>query len=201
MFTGIIREVGRIETVKKGTPWKLTIEAPGLSPSLRRGDSICVSGACLTVTDTTIRSFDVDVTAETLARTTLTAARSGMPVNLEPAVKAQSGLDGHIVQGHVDTTGRIIKISGRTVKDIIIRPETASSSLILEKGSITVNGISLTVSQIRPGGEFSVSVIPVTLSETNLGRCHAGDTVNLEYDIIGKYVDAWLRAGSWRLKG
>lgn len=192
MFTGIIREVGKIANVRRGTPWKLTIEAPLLSPLLKRGDSICVSGACLTVVAGTARTFDVEVSAETISRTTLSGSRSGMHVNLEPAVTADSKLDGHIVQGHVDGTGRILKLSGRTLKDMVIRPDVKPGPLVVEKGSIAVNGISLTISAVLPSGDFSVALIPLTLQETNLGSMTAGDAVNLEYDIIGKYVNAWM---------
>jgi len=194
MFTGIIRETGIITRIKRGNPWLFTIKAPELAPSIQRGDSISVSGACLTAVSISSDSFDVEVSTETINRTIFSAARSGMYVNLEPAITMSAALDGHIVQGHVDGTGRITRLTGGKQKEIHIKPDTDAGSLIVEKGSVTVDGISLTIAKILPGSAFSIAVIPLTVSDTTLKYRHAGDRINLEYDIIGKYVNRWLSA-------
>lgn len=190
MFTGIIREVGKIATVRRGNPWRLTIEAPGICPNITRGDSISVSGACLTAIASSETHFEVEISDETIKRTNFITVRSGRKVNLEPAITLQTALDGHIVQGHVDGTAKIVKIKGRTQKVFHFRLDSAAEWPVIEKASIAINGISLTVAEVFPGNEFSVSVIPLTLSETDLQFLVAGDIVNIEYDILGKYVYA-----------
>lgn len=192
MFTGIIREIGVITRIKRGNPWIVTIEAPDISGSVSRGDSIAVSGACLTAVAMTDKSFDVDVSRETLSKTTLESWKSGTRVNLEPAITMSAALDGHIVQGHIDGTGKIVRVSGSRQREIWVRPDKDPGALIVSKGSVSIDGISLTIADFRPGGEFSVAVIPLTLSDTTLQYRRAGDRVNLEYDIIGKYVHRWM---------
>ncbi|MGB3977321.1 MAG: riboflavin synthase [bacterium] len=190
MFTGIIREVGKIASIRRGNPWRLTIEAPGLSSKIARGDSISVSGACLTAVGSSESHFEVEISNETIKRTNFVTMRTGKKVNLEPAITLQTALDGHIVQGHVDGTAKIVKIQGRTQKVFRFRPDAPSDWPIIEKASIAINGISLTIAEVFAGNEFSVSVIPLTLAETDLQFLVAGDVVNLEYDILGKYVYA-----------
>jgi riboflavin synthase len=199
MFTGIIREIGTIATIRRGNPWRMTIEAPGLSSGIRRGDSISVSGACLTAISSTDSRFDVDMSNETAKRTTFSSARAGKRVNLEPAITLQTALDGHIVQGHVDGTAGIVRITGRTQKIFRFRPNSRAEWPVVEKASIAINGISLTVAEVFPGGDFSVSVIPLTLAETDMQFLVAGDAVNLEYDILGKYVYARMNTNNGRL--
>lgn len=172
----------------------MTLSAPIIAAAATRGDSISVSGACLTVVDRTETTFDVEISAETIRRTAFRSVRSGVRVNLEPALRMESLMDGHIVQGHVDGTGRIARISGRKEKLFRIRPERNPGPGIVEKGSIAMDGISLTIADVFPGGEFTVAVIPLTLADTTLQFRRAGDILNLEYDILGKYVGRWLSA-------
>ncbi len=193
MFTGIIREIGTVQWLRRGDPWILRIQAPRLTPNLKRGDSVAVSGVCLTVVILEKDTFTVEVSRETITRSRFGSLAAGHPVNLEPALTLADGLDGHIVQGHVDETARITRITGGRQKTFWIRPSRNPGALIVEKGSVAVEGVSLTISDLRSAGEFSVSLIPLTLDDTTLGRNRAGDTVNLEYDILGKYVARALK--------
>ncbi len=189
MFTGIIREIGTVKTVRRGIGRQIGIRAPGTSAALGIGDSVAVNGACLSAVAVHGDSFEADISSETIARTTLGNLRPGMRVNLETSLAADGRFDGHIVQGHVDGTGRIVKVAGtRENRVITIRPDQDPGPLLVDKGSICVDGVSLTV--IEPGnrGEFKIAVIPLTLRHTILENVVAGDKVNLEYDIIGKYV-------------
>ena len=194
MFTGIMREIGTITRVRRGTPWRMTVRALRTAAAANRGDSIAVSGVCLTVVDRTDTEFEVEISAETIRRTAFQSVRSGVRVNLEPALRMDSLLDGHIVQGHVDGTGRIIQVTGRTEKVYRIRPDTDPGPLIVEKGSVALDGISLTVADLLPGNEFTVAVIPLTLADTTFADRRAGDILNIEYDILGKYVGRWVGA-------
>ena len=194
MFTGIVREIGTISRIKRGNPWVMHMKAPVLAPGIKRGDSISVSGACLTAIDVQPDGFVVEVSNETIGRTIFKGAASGMKVNLEPAITMSSALDGHIVQGHVDGVGRVIRLTGSRQKEIWIRPDRDPGPLLVPKGSVTVDGVSLTVADLKPGGEFSVAIIPLTLADTTFQFRRGGDRVNLEYDVIGKYVDRWMSA-------
>ncbi|HEY5527121.1 MAG TPA: riboflavin synthase [Candidatus Anoxymicrobiaceae bacterium] len=190
MFTGIIEERGKvIELSPKGA---LKVGASLVLEETNPGESIAVSGVCLTVVDMTASTFTVDVMPETLKRSTLGSLRPGAPVNLERAVQAGGRLGGHLVNGHVDGVGtvRSRRQQGNAVFfDIDV--ETEVSKYMVSKGSVTVDGISLTVVEARPAG-FSVSIIPHTLAQTTLDDARVGTRVNIEVDIIAKYVEAFI---------
>ncbi|MEW5811669.1 MAG: riboflavin synthase [Actinomycetota bacterium] len=191
MFTGIVEELGEIVGRENlGDAARLVIRGPIVTSDAGHGDSIAVNGVCLTVVDVLADgSFSADVMAETLNRSSLSGADVGTRVNLERAAAVSSRLGGHIVQGHVDGTGHIVS---RTPSEhwTVVRiglPESLSR-YIVEKGSITVDGVSLTVSGLGPDW-FEVSLIPTTLDLTTLGRAEVGAPVNLEVDVIAKYVE------------
>ncbi|HET5670532.1 TPA: riboflavin synthase [Streptococcus pneumoniae] len=189
MFTGIIEEIGKVERIQKDSRnCKLSIKASKILTDIHLGDSIAVNGICLTVTYFNHQSFTVDVMNETWSRTALTLLKHGSEVNLERALSVNGRLGGHVVTGHIDGTGKISSIKKddnavwyqiNTQKEIL--------DLIVEKGSITIDGISLTVAKVSKVN-FSVSVIPHTLEQTILKSKQVGSTVNLENDILGKYV-------------
>ncbi len=193
MFTGIVNEVGTLLGIHRGANSAvLTIGAKTILEDVKLGDSIAVNGVCLTVTSFTPSQFTADVMHETLNRSSLGALRPGNPVNLERAMRADGRFDGHIVAGHIDGTGTIASI--RRDDNAIrytIRTTPAILRYIIEKGSIAIDGISLTVTEVTRE-TFSVSVIPHTASCTNLAQRRIGDTVNLENDCIGKYVERLL---------
>ena len=194
MFTGIIEEKGTIITVKKGAHSAvLKISAKEVLGDARIGDSIAVNGVCLTVTHITDSSFEADVMHETLNRTSLSALSGGSKVNLERAMAAGGRFGGHIVSGHIDGTGTIKSIT-RDDNAIWYKISAKKEILryIVEKGSIAIDGISLTVAKVSDT-DFSVSVIPHTSSVTTLGDRKVGDIVNLENDIIGKYVEKLMK--------
>ena len=193
MFTGIIEEVGTVKQIQKNPASAvITIAADTVLEQTKIGDSIAVNGVCLTVTDLKADSFTADVMHETLRRSSLGSVRTGSPVNLERAMSANGRFGGHIVAGHVDATGQI---AGRKQDDnaIWIRVEAPPEVLryVVEKGSVTIDGISLTVAVVT-AHDFSVSVIPHTAEVTTLGSKKEGELVNLETDIIGKYVEKLL---------
>lgn len=200
MFTGIVEEVGEIVDLRRGKESAaLRVRGPVVTADAHHGDSISVNGVCLTVTALGTDSFEVDVMAETLARSSLGGLQVGSPVNLERAMSATGRLGGHIVQGHVDGTGTVrSRRPGEAweVVEIGLVPEL--SRYLVEKGSVTIDGVSLTVVDVDPEA-FTVSLIPTTLAETTLGRLPVGATVNLEVDVIGKYVATYLdrMAGGW----
>jgi len=193
MFTGLIEEVGTIASVgRHGSMIDITIEASSVLDGIKIGDSIAVSGPCLTVVALGDSSFTVQAVEETLRRTTLETLRKGIPVNLERSLRLGDRLGGHLVQGHVDGTGKIVARKGTSGNIVLgIAPETALERYIVEKGPIAVDGISLTVAYAKRG-EFEVSVIPHTLEMTTLKQARMGDTVNLETDIIAKYAEKLL---------
>ncbi len=190
MFTGIIEEVGRLERIQRGAKSaRLAIDAQRITEDLRLGDSVAVNGVCLTVTDFQKQGFWADVMHETLNRSSLGALQAGSLVNLERAMAANGRFGGHIVAGHVDGLGKIIGIS----KDdnaiwFTLQAEEKIMRYVVEKGSVAIDGISLTVAWVREG-QFAVSVIPHTAKETTLGERKTGDMVNLETDIVGKYIE------------
>lgn len=193
MFTGIIEEVGTIRSVAKGSKSAvLTVEASKVLEGSKVGDSIAVNGVCLTVTAMTARQFTADVMAETLRRSSLGSLTRAGKVNLERAMPADGRFGGHIVSGHIDGTGTILSL---TPEDnavwVRIQAEKEVLKYIVEKGSVAIDGISLTVADVTET-DFAVSVIPHTGSETTLLSKMAGDIVNLENDVIGKYVDKLL---------
>lgn len=196
MFTGIIEEVGKIKNIQGGTNYKLTIAASKILEDIHLGDSIAVNGICLTAISWDNGSFTVDVMRETLERTSLHRLRAGSFVNLERALAANGRFGGHIVLGHIDGTGEIINIR-RDVNAVWYKIKTSEKIMefIIEKGSIAIDGISLTVAKVDRS-TFYVSVIPHTLENTILLRKKTGDIVNLENDIVGKYIKSFTDKNS-----
>ena len=197
MFTGIIEQIGSVqEMTDNEIGRRLVLSAPGIG-ELPIGASISVNGVCLTAVGTKDDSLSVDIVPETLQRTNLGNLTAGNQVNLERPMSAQGRFDGHIVQGHIDGVGTVSAIDrtddGGVVMNIDV-PESLSRYLV-EKGSITVDGVSLTVASISAAG-LSVALIPHTLQVTTLGLRRKGDTVNLEVDVLAKYVERLLRAHS-----
>ena len=195
MFTGIVEELGEV------TGWqdlpdaaRITVRGPLVTSDAGHGDSICVSGVCLTVVDNVDGAFTADVMRETLQRSSLGALSVGSVVNLERAVRLQDRFGGHLVQGHVDGTGEIVSKSPSehwTVVRVSVPLEL--DRYVVEKGSITLDGVSLTVMAVQPGW-LEVSLIPTTLALTTLGAKQPGEPVNLEVDITAKYVEKLLAA-------
>ncbi|TFB90979.1 riboflavin synthase [Cryobacterium sp. HLT2-28] len=207
MFTGIIEELGRIERVDPSADAvRLTVRGPLVVSDAGHGDSISVSGVCLTVVDRTEETFTADVMAQTLRMSTLSGATAGTPVNLERAALVGGRLGGHIVQGHIDGTSELLTITPGDAWRVLrfsLSPELAP--LVTSKGSIAVDGVSLTVSDISPADAaeqwFDVSLIPETLTATTLGERMVGDHVNIETDILARHVERMLdlaAAGSKR---
>lgn len=193
MFTGIIEEIGTVRRIERGAKGaRLTIGAETVLEGTKIGDSIATNGVCLTVTGMTADSFAADVMAETLRRSGLGALQSGAPVNLERAMPADGRFGGHIVSGHIDGTGTVAALR-REDNAVWVTVHAAPSLLryIVEKGSIAIDGVSLTVAAVDTDG-FSVSIIPHTGAQTILLGKKPGDTVNLECDVIGKYVEKLL---------
>ncbi|MFB3816515.1 MAG: riboflavin synthase [Candidatus Methylomirabilales bacterium] len=189
MFTGIVEAVGRVRAMARaGAGARIAIAAPGILASLRVGESLAVDGVCLTVTAREADAVRADVSAETLARTTLGRRRPGDAVNLERPVQAGQPLGGHLVTGHVDAVGTIASRRGHGQEEIVrIRFPRALAPLLVLKGSIAVDGISLTVAELAPDA-FGVALIPHTARATTLGRKRVGDLVNLEADLIAKHL-------------
>lgn len=195
MFTGIIEEVGTVQNISlKGNSGSISIKASKVLENSLIGDSIAVNGVCLTVTNMTNSSFTADVMAETVRRTNLGFLTSGSKVNLERAMAADGRFGGHIVSGHIDGTGTIISLKKEeNAVWVHIKASQEIINLIVEKGSITIDGISLTVASVDDStSQFAVSVIPHTASETTLLTKSCGDIVNLENDIVAKYVQKLL---------
>jgi riboflavin synthase len=195
MFTGIIEATATVARLDpKGGGARVTIETTRPLPKLVLGESIAVNGACLTVTGFRGRRFTVDVSPETLRRTTLGGLRPRDPVNLERALRMGDRLGGHLVQGHVDGTGTLEAITpDRDWSLYRFRAPNALAPYLVEKGSVAVDGVSLTVFACR-GGRFSVALIPHTLAATTLGRRRPGDAVNVEADVLLKQIAAMLRS-------
>lgn len=193
MFTGIVEEIGVVRGVVSGSEWgSISIGARRVLEGTRRGDSIAVNGVCLTVTALSRDGFTADVMAETLRRSNLGALKAGEAVNLERAMAADSRFGGHIVSGHVDNFGEIVDTSQEgSAFWLTLSAPPDLLELVVEKGSITLDGVSLTVAA-RTENTFSVSLIPTTQMDTTLLRKRPGDKINLEADVIGKYVRALL---------
>ncbi len=189
MFTGIVEEIGTVKMKKAGI---LELNATKVLEDVHLGDSIAVNGVCLTVTSFTSHSFCVDVMPETFRRTSLGILKPGSKVNLERAMAANGRFGGHIVAGHVDATGTISNVQAED-NAVWMTIETPRSLLkyIIEKGSITMDGVSLTVAAVS-NHDFKVSLIPTTADETILLSKNVGDPINLEVDMIGKYVEKLL---------
>ncbi|MCL1898387.1 MAG: riboflavin synthase [Micrococcales bacterium] len=193
MFTGLVEAMGTlVKFAQRGSGALLQVQAPMITPELQLGDSVAVNGVCLTVTDLDQGAFSADVMAETLRRTTLGELASGAKVNLERAVRADGRLGGHIVQGHVDGIGQLISRSeGVDWDDLVFGLPSQLARYAASKGSIAIDGVSLTVTSVSDQ-DFGVSLIPATLNQTTLGNVRAGDKVNLEMDVIAKYVERLL---------
>jgi riboflavin synthase len=196
VFTGIVEELGEVVAVEPlQDASRLTVRGPLVTRDAGHGDSICVNGVCLTVVDSRDGAFTADVMSETLRRSSLGALSAGSPVNLERAVRVSDRLGGHVVQGHVDGTGELQQVTPDEHWTVVrISLADGLARYVVEKGSITVDGVSLTVSAIGPDW-FEVSLIPTTLALTTLGAKGPGDPVNLEVDVMAKYVEKLLLAG------
>lgn len=198
MFTGIIEEIGEITAITPaGDGWRLTVHAPRAAADAVHGESIAVSGVCLTVVGSTSDTFDADVMKQTLDVAALGGAAVGTRVNIEKAMPVGARLGGHIVQGHVDGTGRVLEVRpGAQWSVLRISLPDDLAPLVVDKGSISVDGTSLTVSAVSaPSGAsawFEVSLIPETLAATTLGSRAVGDIVNLETDILARHVERLL---------
>lgn len=202
MFTGIIEELGTVGAMdRRSDSIRLTIEAKKVLEGTQLGDSIAVNGICLTVTSLGPSYFTADVMHETMRRTGLADVRSGSQVNLERALQVGSRLGGHIVSGHIDGVGRIISITTDGIAKVIrIGIPDTMTPFIVEKGSIAIDGISLTVAAVTPDS-FTVSIIPHTMANTTLLTKREGSIVNLETDMIGKYVHNFTVDYTQRGKG
>ena len=191
MFTGIIEDVGRVSAiVNSGGRRRITVDS-SLAGELKKGASIAVSGVCLTALDITPRSFSADLAAETWTRTSLSRLKNGALVNLELAMRADARLGGHIVQGHVDATGKFLslkKIDGAEDYWLEIEIPAELARYVIFKGSLSIEGISLTVARID-GNRVSVAIIPHTAEATNLKSLKASDPINLEVDMLSKYAE------------
>ena len=198
MFTGIVQDVGRVQVLEaRDGDVQMVIEFDRMDPSgIRIGDSICVQGCCLTATELLGSAFAADVSRETLSLTTLGDLRPGTSVNLEPSLKAGDSLGGHLVSGHVDGIATITSISGdaRSQRLKIAVPSDLAR-YIARKGSVAVDGVSLTVNEVD-GNEFGVNIIPHTQTVTTLGRLVVGARVNLEIDQVARYVERLLLGSS-----
>jgi len=194
MFTGIVEALGAVRDAEdRGSTRRLRVDAPAIAAALSAGDSVAVDGACLTVVEQDGDAFAVDVIGTTLARTVAGSYRDGSIVNLERALQAGSRLDGHIVQGHVDGIGHLM----RCMRDgefwlMDFRLPGDVAELTVERGSIALNGVSLTVAEMTEPDICRIGVIPFTWEHTNLGRLEVGGAVNVEGDLIGKYVGKLL---------
>lgn len=199
MFTGIIEEVGRVTRIaREGGNRRLTVSATRLNRELKQGDSIAVSDVCLTAVEITPKSFAADLAAETWKRTSFSRLKKNARVNLELPMRADGRFGGHIVQGHVDGTGKFLALDRIRGADdywlhIEIPPELAR--YVIFKGSLCIEGISLTVAQIE-GTKVSAAIIPHTVKMTNLKSLKRGDPVNLEVDMVAKYVEKMIKGES-----
>lgn len=195
MFTGIILAVGKISQIEqKAGDVRLAIDTGSLSlKGANLGDSIAVNGICLTAVELGEHNFVADVSNETLARTNLKSATAGTPVNLELALTPQTRLGGHIVSGHVDGLAKLLEqtADGRSIRFRFKAPDSLAK-YIAEKGTICINGISLTINKVE-GAEFSVNIVPHTLKETTLGAISVGDHVNIEVDLLARYMERLMK--------
>ena len=193
MFTGIVEELGEVVALTDlGDSVRLTLRGPTVVEGAAHGDSIAVNGVCLTVVDATVDGFTADVMRETLDRSCLGALAAGDPVNLERPLRLDGRLGGHLVQGHVDGTGTILERSPSEHWEVVrVSLPDDLARYVVHKGSVTVDGVSLTVASLSDES-FTVSLIPTTLELTTLGRKKVGDPVNLEVDVVAKYVERLL---------
>ena len=196
MFTGLVEEVGTITSiVERAGNHRITIKAPETAKELKQGNSVAVSGVCLTALDIQSDSFCADLAAETWARTSLSRITEGARINLELPLRADGRMGGHIVQGHVDGTGRLVVLEPIPNADdfwlLIDIPEDLEKYVVF-KGSIAIEGISLTVAKLE-GLRLTIAIIPHTIRMTNLGSLKPGDPVNIETDIVAKYLEKWMK--------
>ncbi|MEQ8173632.1 MAG: riboflavin synthase [Syntrophomonadaceae bacterium] len=196
IFTGIVEEIGKVIKLEPGSQsYRIGVEAARVLSDVKLGDSIAVNGVCLTVVEFNSRSFAADVMPETVSKTTIGSLKPGDPINLERALRLADRLGGHLVQGHVDAVGRIVQ---KERLDIAIILRIGAPAVLLKyavpKGSIAIDGVSLTVVDVFEDS-FTVSLIPHTAHQTVLGSKNPGDSVNLESDIIGRYVERLLTPG------
>lgn len=192
MFTGLVAELGKVTAITKGeTSSVVTVHAPSLTPELGIGDSIAVNGTCLTATSLTEDSFTADVMVQTLSLTSLGKLEVGSVVNLELAAQMDMRMGGHIVQGHVDGIATVVsREPGEKWEKFVIEVPVALSRYIVNQGSIAVDGVSLTVGEINDeNNHLTLWLIPETLEKTNLSKKSPGDIVNIEVDILAKYVE------------
>jgi riboflavin synthase len=196
MFTGLIEEIGEIKSIEKAAKSAMiTIKSEKVLQGIKLGDSICTNGVCLTVTEFTSNTFSVDVMAETVRSSNLGKLKQGSKVNLERALRLEGRLGGHIVSGHIDGIGTIIDLqSEENATWVSVKTTTDILKYIVHKGSITIDGISLTVAYVDES-IFKVSIIPHTKGETTLVIKKIGDEVNLESDMMAKYVEKLLKYG------
>lgn len=194
MFTGIITDLGRVRSVTPGGATRIVIETRYDSASIAHGASIACSGVCLSVVDKGSGWFAVEASAETLSRTTIGAWRPGSPVNLERPLKLGDELGGHMVAGHVDGVGEILerRPDGASLR-FSFRVPSGLARFIASKGSVAVDGVSLTVNEVE-GATFGVNIIPVTRQETSFGSLAPGDRVNLEIDLLARYLARLMEA-------
>jgi riboflavin synthase len=199
MFTGIIEEVGRVSSIAdENGNRRLTVSASHLVNELKKGDSIAVSGVCLTAIEITPKSFGADLAEETWNRTSFSRIKPGAQVNLELPMRADGRFGGHIVQGHVDGTGKFIALDKIADADnywLHIEIPCELARYVVSKGSLSIEGISLTVAKVE-GTQVTVAIIPHTTEMTNLNSLNPGDPVNLEVDLIAKYVEKIMRGDS-----
>jgi riboflavin synthase len=195
MFTGIVEETGRVESFERtATGWRLRVAAAAILPGLAAGESVAINGCCLTAVAFDAAGISFDVLEETRRLTNLAALTVGSPVNLERSLRADSRLGGHFVTGHIDGPGTIEAFEARGADHYLrIRGPAGGGRLLVAKGSIAVDGISLTVAEVE-GDRFAVWIIPHTLAVTNLRARKAGEQVNLEFDMLGKYVEKIVQA-------
>jgi len=206
MFTGLIQQTGSIDWVedRSGT-MRTRVSAPGLASQLHEGDSVSVSGVCLTALSPTTEFFEADLAQETIARTSLTRLAPGRIVNLELPTPAGTPLGGHIVQGHVDGTGKLLSLDpakrGSEDRWLEIEIPESLTRYVVEKGSIAVEGISLTVAKIS-GTRVTIAIIPHTFAATNLHALSVGDPLNIEVDVLARYAEKQLaaKARSWSVE-
>ena len=189
MFTGIIEELGKVQEIKSN---KITVECGTVIEDAKLGDSIAVSGVCLTVVEILSNAFVADVSPETFKVTALNQLKVGSFVNLERAMKADGRFGGHIVSGHVDSLGKIISVNKNAeFYDLTIGLDFEQAKYVIKKGSITINGISLTVADVNEN-IIKIAIIPHTFENTNLKTLKSGDYVNIEVDMVAKYIEKFL---------
>jgi riboflavin synthase len=194
MFTGIISHQGLFRGYRKGRS-QMAVEAPGLRARLRAGESLAVDGVCLSLVAAERDELRFDLSRETLARTTLGGLRPGQRLNLELALTLAAPLGGHLVSGHIDGVGKVLRVFSRPPgKRLAVTFPAGLRPFLIPKGSVALGGVSLTVASLGPSS-FEVELIPLTLAGTNLGDLRAGAGVNIECDMVGKYVYNWLSRG------